>query len=144
MKIRYFLILWAWGAAACCAAPALADARGCTKVEAARAEGAVASVKSWNQLHQHFGRYSHCDDGAIAEGFSESVSQLLAERWQDFFQFDAMQKSDPAFRQFVIRHIDETVPTERLARIAINADSKCPQGSVALCRAIARRARSPR
>lgn len=136
MMNRGFLIVLAWIAAACCMPHAWAEARTCAKVDVIEAETVVARITSWSQLYQLYGRYAHCDDGAIAEGFSESVGLLLAERWQDFLQFEALQKSDSAFRQFVIRHIDETMPAERLTRIAMNAVSHCPQKSFALCREI--------
>jgi hypothetical protein len=111
----------------------LADARICTKKEAKAAETASATARSWRQLYQLFERYSYCDDGAIAEGFSESVTLLLAEQWWNIRQFETVLRRDSAFREFVIRHIDETIPTERLNHIAGNANKRCPRSLKSLC-----------
>ena len=104
MIMRRFLLMWACVAAICWIPNAVAETRICTEDEAQKAEGVVAIVKSWERSHQHFKRYMHCDDGAIAEGFSESVSLLLAEHWGEIGQLGAILKSDPAFRKFVIKH----------------------------------------
>lgn len=45
-------------------------------------------------------------------------------------------KHDSAFRMFVIRHIDEIVPTERLNRIAEHARKWCLGSTKDFCRAI--------
>ena len=113
----------------------LAETRICTKEESIEAEG-LATAQSWDELHQQFKRYVHCDDGAIGEGFSESVSILLAEHWGDIGQLGAILKSDPAFRKFVIQHINDTVPIDRLERIVKNVDKRCPRNLKKLCRDI--------
>ena len=115
---------------------AWADARICTKEEAQAAETVAATARSWRQLHQQFERYSRCDDGAIAEGFSESVTLLLAEHWREIRKLATVLRHDPAFREFVIRHIDETVPAERLNHIARNANKRCLGSLKNLCRDI--------
>lgn len=114
---------------------ALADNQVCTKEEAIAAEMA-GIAQSWDQLHQQFRRYSHCDDGAISEGFSESVTLLLAEHWQEISQLAIILRYDSAFQKFVILHIDETVPVGRLNRIAENANKRCPRSLKGLCREI--------
>jgi hypothetical protein len=113
-----------------------ADSRICAKNEAKAAETVAATARSWEQLYQQFKSYAHCDDGAIAEGFSESVTLLLAEHWREIRQLEARLKPDPTFREFVIRHIDETVPVERLKRITENSNKHCPRSLKALCRDI--------
>lgn len=115
---------------------ALADKKFCTKEEAQSAEAVAATADSWEQLKERIDRYSHCDDGAIAEGFSESVSRLLADQWRDIRQLDEIVRTQSAFRMFVLRHIDETVPKERLERIGENARERCPHGLEGLCRKI--------
>lgn len=119
----------------CWSSIALAEKRPCTKEEAQSAEAVAATVNSWAQLKEQFDHYSHCDDGAIAEGFSESVSLLLADQWRDIPQLAEM-RPQPAFREFVLRHIDETAPEERLERIGENARERCPQGLEDLCQEI--------
>lgn len=120
---------------------ALADTRVCSKEDALAAETLAATAQSWQQLHQQFDRFSHCDDGAIAEGFSESATVLLSEHWRDVRQLEAILRSDPPFREFVIRHIDETVPVKRLNQIARNARKLCPRSLKGFCRDVEAAAR---
>lgn len=115
---------------------AVADKRTCTIEEARSAEVVATTADSWTHLHQQFERYAHCDDGAIAEGFSEAVSFLLSDRWTEIRQVDAMLASHSSFSEFVIRHIDETVPKERLERIEENAGKRCPEGLGPFCHEI--------
>ena len=119
-----------------CSSTALGSTRVCTGEEAQKAEVAVSVGRSWAQLHRDFAQYAHCDDGAIGEGFSETITLLLAEHWDDVRQISPMITSDPSFRKFIIRHIDDTVPEERLERIARNANKQCPRNLKSLCREI--------
>lgn len=112
------------------------EARICTPKEAEAAEAVAATAKSWRQLHQFYKRYSHCDDGAIAEGFSDSVTSLLADHWQEINQLEVVLRGDSSFRKFVLQHIDQTVPLDRLYRIAENAHKRCNQAHKILCRDI--------
>jgi hypothetical protein len=61
---------------------------------------------------------------------------LLAEHWEDIEQLEAILKSDPTFRKFVIQHIDETIPVDRLEIITKNTDKQCSQSLKKLCRDI--------
>ncbi len=55
-------------------------AASCDPERAREAEEVAATAQSWRQLHEMLSRFAACDDGAIAEGFSESVTVLLAEK----------------------------------------------------------------
>lgn len=136
MSAIYFLILLVCLANIGWMPNALAEAHVCTKEEAIEAES-LSTAQSWGQLHQQFKNYAHCDDGAIGEGFSESVSLLLADHWQDIDQLEIILKSDFTFRKFVMRHINETVPVDRLERIQKNVGRQCPRKLKKLCRDIA-------
>ncbi|WP_175839817.1 hypothetical protein [Burkholderia contaminans] len=119
-----------------CSSTAIADARLCTVEEAHRAEAAAAVATSWKQLHRQFEQYAHCDDGAIAEGFSESITLLLADHWKTLRQIEPLIMAEPPFRKFIVRHIDETVPAKRLQRIARNASQQCPRNLKSFCQDI--------
>jgi hypothetical protein len=54
----------------------------CTKTEAMEAEKEADSLKDWDQVYRSYKRFSQCDDGAIVEGYSESITKLLAEDWK--------------------------------------------------------------
>lgn len=114
-----------------------ADSRMCSKEEAQEAESVAATANSWQQLYQQYKLYAHCDDGAIAEGFSEAVTRLLSDRWRDIRELEAILKDARRFRDFVVRHVDETVPADRLDSIAKNATRRCPRNMKSLCSDIA-------
>ncbi|WP_175820985.1 hypothetical protein [Burkholderia sp. BCC0419] len=120
---RYFAL---WLVAIFYSSTALAGPNVCTSDQARRAEAVSDAATSWKQLHRQFRKFAICDDGAVAEGFSESNTLLLADHWGTIQQLEPMIASDPAFRTFIVRHVDATVPAERLRRIARNADKQCP------------------
>jgi hypothetical protein len=97
------------------------------------AENEASTLKSWTAVHSSFRSYAHCDDGAIAEGYSESVTLLLANRWNTLPSLAKLVADDPHFERFVIRHINGTVPRERLVKIASNARRDCPKDHRVLC-----------
>ncbi|MES2825650.1 MAG: hypothetical protein V4732_18765 [Pseudomonadota bacterium] len=109
------------------------QAKKCSVSEAREVELIAGSLSSWNELYAVFQKYGHCDDGAIGEGFSESISLLIAEQWEMIDQLIVLAKEDPEFQKFVIDHIDETAPPERLAQIKRNAVSKCSRSREYIC-----------
>ncbi len=106
----------------------------CSREDAKEAEATTATISSWEQLYFSFKKYGHCDDGAIGEGFSEAISVLMAEKWSSLNQLAQLAKKDSAFRQFVIQHLDETIPIDRLKKIKLNAESNCDKTVRDICR----------
>lgn len=82
-------------------------------------------------------KYGHCDDGAIAEGFSEAVARLLVDRWPTLPALAKLAARDPALTQFVLRHVDATLDTNDVEMIGKLARTKCSQATVPLCRELA-------
>src|SRR5437868_8769919 len=117
-----------------------ASAKKCTQAEAARAEKEADSLKDWDQVYRSYKLFSHCDDGGIAEGYSDSLTKLLADEWKGFNRLLALTNRNRKFRDFVLKHIDESVPGNRLAKIANNARSECPAQGKSLCGLIAKAA----
>jgi len=117
-----------------------AQLRPCTQEEAKAAEeGTYLARRSWAELHAQYVTYvkrAACDDGAIAEGWSDAVGHLLADRWKEFPKLSRLTDSDPGFLPFVIRHIDLTIPAETWDRIRENAKVACPRGHDQFCKAI--------
>ena len=107
--------------------------RPCTMAEAQRAEREADGLRSWDDLYKSYRQYAHCDDGAIAEGYSESVVRILSDHWNTLPRLAAIAKNDSKFYKFVLRHIDETVALEDLQKITVNASAKCPKGLHAFC-----------
>ena len=112
---------------------AFVQPRRCTKDEARAAEEVAGTLRNWSALHEAFKRYAPCDDGAIGEGFSDSVAKILAGHWSTLGELQGLAASDPAFLRFVLRHIDATVDSRELKAIVVNAAERCPQGANALC-----------
>jgi hypothetical protein len=120
-------------------APAIAAPQAACSVE--RYEQADATLVNaaigWRSLLQHHKTFAACDDGYLAEGYSDSVVRLLAYRWDQLDVLAVLSKQNPAFRRWVIRHIDATASSDDLETVARNA-ATC-MGSAKnskLCRAI--------
>jgi hypothetical protein len=78
---------------------------------------------SWRELSQHRSTEEACDDGYFAEGYSDLVVRLFAYKWDDFNEFVTVSKTRPVFYSWVIKHIDETVSPDDLAKVISNAKS---------------------
>lgn len=113
----------------------------CTRQQAIAAEETASTLRNWAEVHSAFVRFRRCDDGAIGEGFSESVSILFAEHWDQLGALLRLTARDRSFRQFVLRHLDETVPADRWSAIEENAKSRCPSNARSLCKSILSRGR---
>jgi hypothetical protein len=109
----------------------------CAPEEARQAEAETDHLRDWGSVHRSYERFSHCDDGSIAEGYSDAVAKLLADHWDQFSRFVQLVSSDKRFAPFVVKHIDETIPREVLLKILKNAHSRCPAGRKGLCEQIA-------
>ena len=121
---------------ACLTTPLVTFAKECTREEAMAAEDIAARLPDWKQIYGAFERFAHCDDGAIAEGFTESVVHLLATHWETLPQVASFENKNAAFRNFVLRHINDTADTSELKRVARLARTQCPRGHGMLCSAI--------
>src|SRR5271155_460301 len=87
-------------------APAVrAQASACDQSAAANAEAEAGDLKTWQEIFESFKRYSPCDDGAIAEGYSDSVVGMLADRWEQLSHMQALIAQNYRFRGFVLHHI---------------------------------------
>ena len=108
----------------------------CPRDKAMKAEIAAADVRSWRELFNTYLDYSVCDNGAIAEGFSDSVGRLLSAdtvRWSELAGF---VRRDDRFLGFIVRHIDETIPATMADSIEQNAREKCPESARNICQTV--------
>jgi len=130
-----------------CAVPSLlfatpARQKECTDEEAKIAIDQSDQLKDWRSAYEFFKRFGHCDDGAVADGFSDSVAKLLAKDWKHLGVLDRLFSNDKDFKNFVFRHIDETADTDDLKAIVKNAKLRCPSGKATLCKLLEHKARS--
>jgi hypothetical protein len=92
--------------------------------------------KTWGNLHDVYKKYVHCDDGSVGEGFSENVVFLLVNHWPNLNELSQISKKDHKFKNFVIKHIDESVNRTDLESIVSLSRSSCKEHSHALCKKI--------
>ena len=93
-------------------------------------------------LFLSFSSFWHRDDGAIADGYTDTVGRLLANDWQDFHGLALFVTEHMNFESFVLRHIDDTLPIVELKTIERNAKQSCPTDQSVLCGKILNKARS--
>jgi len=112
---------------------ALASDPACTVKQAARAETEASTLKSWAEIYRSYDRFQHCDDGAIAEGYSAAVGNMFSQRWGDIDKLGELVDKHEDFKSFVLHHVDETISAEVLETIAHNAKHACPNALIMLC-----------
>jgi hypothetical protein len=105
----------------------------CTQQEATQAETEASSLANWDEVHTSFKRFAQCDDGAIAEGYSDSVARLLSKNWDTVNHLNLLITPDKLFGEFVLRHIDESISPSDGQEIFKNAKFRCPSRSKKLC-----------
>jgi hypothetical protein len=118
--------------------PALARAHAACPIDMyERAETSLAEVRgNWFSLLKHHQVFVSCDDGALAEGYSDAVVTNFARQWNQFTAFAALAERHPDFRRWAIRHIDATASDEDLKQIMLNAAPCVDVKTKGLCRAI--------
>jgi hypothetical protein len=114
----------------------------CNSTEAQHAEMEAGTVRSWDALHKLYKSYRHCDDGAIAEGFSESVARILVDHWDTLLRLAEITAKAAPFQRFVLLHVDSTLDTNDLKTISRNAKTKCPSELRTICAELKKKADS--
>jgi hypothetical protein len=112
----------------------------CTEAEGNRALDEADSLRTWDALYRSYRSYRNCDDGAIGEGYSESVIRILAHHWSTLPRLDRLVRQDTEFRRFVIRHVDATLNTDDVVLVKHKAKTGCPVGLGKLCNDLAKQA----
>ncbi|MFZ0980468.1 MAG: hypothetical protein WAN23_13795 [Candidatus Acidiferrales bacterium] len=114
--------------------PIAAAQRGqCSAVEEQRAEMQADTLRTWDTLYKSYKLYGKCDDGAIAEGYSESVARILVDHWNTLPRVANLVAKDARFRRFVLGHVDSTLDLNDLKKIRANAKRQWPSGLSAIC-----------
>lgn len=121
---------------------ASAQERACTKADAIEAESSVSKLHTWEGIYKSFKRFRHCDDGAIAEGYSDSIVRILARRWDELESLIKLTSSDKDFYAFVLRHIDATADKSDIEKIISNSGKHCPKSAATICAEIEKTARN--
>jgi hypothetical protein len=112
---------------------AYAQKHACTSLEGRHALDEADTLRSWDALYRSYLTFGHCDDGAIGEGYSESVARILADHWNTLPRFVQLAGKHAAFQAFVIRHLDATLNMDDVERIKQDAMTHCPNGLRPTC-----------
>lgn len=112
----------------------------CTDAEARAALDGAVLLRTWVTLYRSYKSYRQCDDGAIGEGYSESVARILVDHWNSLPDLADFTGADGEFRSFVIKHIDATLNMDDVEKIKRSAETQCPSGLRTLCTALAQQA----
>lgn len=123
-------------------AAAYAQKKPCTDDEGRRALDEADTLRSWDALFKSYKTFGDCDDGAIGEGFSESVARILADHWTTLPRFVQLARQDAGFRVFVIAHVDATLNMDDVEKIKEKALAHCPTGLQTTCANLAKQADS--
>ena len=113
----------------------------CSKEEMASSQAGAAAARDWDAMYDAFHRFSPCDEGGVAQAFSDSIAFLLSRRWSDLHDLEHFAEANRAFRAFVLKHIDATVDAKDLRRIQGYAKD-CPGYARPICREIESRSRA--
>ena len=107
--------------------------QGCTRKQAIEAESHSDGLKTWQDAHLWYRRYRQCDDGAISEGYSSSIGNLLADRWSQFSRLVSLVAADHAFGPFILKHINQTLTLDQGKAIRRNVRFRCPKNDKRFC-----------
>ncbi len=110
-----------------------ASGKPCSAKDAQAADAMIDRLVSWEMVERAYRQFGHCDDGSIAEGYSEAVARLLVDQWPTLPNLSMRIKRYPAFGRFVLRHIDATLSTQDVEKIAELASASCPPQDATLC-----------
>lgn len=105
----------------------------CGAEEGKLAEADAETLRDWDSLQKSYAQYNNCDDGAIAEGYSESVARILVDHWETLPRLADLGKKNHSFQAFVLKHVDATINSDDIKKIAENAKTRCPSGLGGLC-----------
>jgi|SRR5579863_10610926 len=119
-----------------------AQKRPCADAEARAALDEAVTLRSWDALYGSYKSHRQCDDGAIAEGYAESLARILVDHWNTLPRLADLAKKDAEFRAFVMEHVDATLDHDDVEKIKNSARTQCPTGLRVICNDLEKRADS--
>jgi len=105
------------------------------------AESSVSRLNNWEDVYKSFKKFRFCDDGAIAEGYSDVVERMLSNQWGQLEELVKLSSSDKGYIVFVVKHIDATADKSDVENIIVNSSTKCPESAKSVCSEIEKSAR---
>jgi hypothetical protein len=116
-------------------AAAHAQQKPCSPAEAKQAEQAIDRVSTWPQLQKAFKDFRHCDKGAVAEVYTETIVRLAVE-WKNVDGFVA-EMQNPDFKGFVFAHLRSPAAKPELESVYSRAKASCPAKHETFCAELA-------
>lgn len=118
------------------AIPAHAQDKPCPKPDAAKAEKALDRVVNWQQLHQAYRDFRHCDRGPLDELFTDTMLRLMVE-WRNVEGLADPVQKDPEYKAFIHRHLLSPMAKPDHPSVYSRAKASCPAGLEAFCAELA-------
>jgi len=122
---------------ACCLAfSAHAADKACTRSDIANAQRSIDAVVTWPQLRKAWADYHQCDNGEIADLYTDALLRL-AVAWKNADQLAADAGKDAGYKAFVVEHLKSPAAKDDLPSIRGRLKSSCPKGDDAFCAELA-------
>lgn len=133
-SIIFALIGTAFWSPAATSAPAATNV--CSAAQAIAAEEAADTLADWPAVAAAYDQFRQCDDGAIAEGYTDSVGRLLGRDQPEAHALAKALRTRPGMLRFLLRHVNETLPEDELTVIAEKLPTRCGKGEQKICKAL--------
>lgn len=108
----------------------------CTKADAANGAKAIERDNNFNQLYKSWQDYRHCDTGALAEAYTDSLLRLMVE-WKSVDALAAAMQKDPEFKEWVYARLKSPAAKDDQPAIYSRVRSSCPKAMDAFCAELA-------
>ena len=113
-----------------------AQQKACTPADAAMAEKMIDRVVNWEQLQKAYQDYRHCDQGAVADVFTDALLRCLVE-WKRVEGLAKPMQADKEYHDFVYRHLRSPAAQADMKSVYSRAKMSCPKGLEAWCTELA-------
>lgn len=121
-----------------CIASGMAHAadKPCTKADAANGAKAIERDNNFNQLYKSWQDYRHCDTGAVAEAYTDSLLRLMVE-WKGVDTLAAAMQKDAEFKDWVHARLKSPAAKDDQPAIYSRVKSSCPKAMDDFCTELA-------
>jgi hypothetical protein len=114
--------------------PAFAEGAACTLSDQHWLSKELPRLKAWDAIHESFRKFTpQCDDGFIAEGYTDAIVVLLSHHWSSLPELVAISKRDSNFIKFVVRHINASADPDDLKQLLSQVANQCPPENKEIC-----------
>jgi hypothetical protein len=116
--------------------PALAADKQCTRADIGNAQRSIDKVVTWAQLRKAYTDFRHCDNGDIADQFTDALLRLVVD-WRGVEEFAAAAQKDPDYMTFLITHLQSPAAKDDRETVYARAKKECPKSLDSFCAQVA-------